>query len=190
MTPLNSALVTSHSATLSNLTANSTYYYRVRSADAAANVGTATGSFQTTASSASSTTTTVNFNTGGPAVNSNLNNTFWSIQWGTTAWYYSGPQRGFADNNIGFRNSSTSSGTFTLPGGTRLVSIRATNPRGTSNTSAATVTISCAGQPTLSQSVALDATVTLSTNWTAACNVVTITTSNNWHTNFDDLVYR
>jgi hypothetical protein len=189
-TTLNSALVTSHSATLSGLSASTTYFYRVRSADAAGNVGTATGSFQSAASTSGGTTTTVTFNSGGTAVNSNLNGTFWNIQWGTTAWYYSGPQRGFNDNNISFRNSSTSSGTFTMPGGTRLVSIRATNPSGTGNPGASTVTISCAGQPTLSQSVPLNATVTLTTNWTAACNVVTMTTSNSWFTNFDDLVYR
>jgi hypothetical protein len=183
-------MVTSHSAGLSGLTDNTTYFYRVRSADAAGNLGTATGSFRTAAVVTAGAPTTVTFNSGGPGVNSNLNNTYWGIQWGTSAWYYSGPQRGFSDNNISFRNSSTNSGTFTLPSGTRMVSIRATNPSASSNSGAATITISCSGQPTLSQSVALNATVTLTTNWSAPCNVVTITTSNNWYTNFDDLVYR
>jgi hypothetical protein len=190
-TTLNSAMVTSHSATLSGLSAGTTYSYRVRSRDAAGNLGTAAGNFQTPApaGSASGATTTEDFNDNGPAVNSNLNNMFWNIQWGTSAWYYSGPQRGFNGNNIGFRDAATSSGTFILPGGTHLVSIRANNPNDSENTVAATVTVSCSGQPTVSQSVPLNATVTLTTNWSAPCNVVTVTTSNNWHTNFDDLVY-
>ncbi len=189
-TTLNSTLVTSHSASLSGLTASRTYFFRVRSADAAGNVGTATGSFQTADGSASGSPTTVDFNSGGPATNSNLNNTFWGIQWGTTAWYYSGPTGGFSTNSISFRGSTITSGTLTLPGGTRLVSIRATNPADTGNPGASTVTIACSGQPTVSQTVNLNSTVTLTTGWTAPCNVVTITSSNNWHTNFDDLVYQ
>jgi hypothetical protein len=133
--------------------------------------------------------TTVDFNTGGPSANSNLKGTFWNIQWGSTAWYYSSRYGGFATNNIGFRNSTTTNGTLTLPAGTRLVSIRATNPASSSNSTASTVTIGCPGQPTVSQSVALNATVTLTTNWTAACSAVTVTSSNSWDTNFDDLIY-
>jgi len=189
-TTLNGALVTSHSAALSGLAANTRYFYRVRSADAAGNLGVATGSFQTAASASGATTTTVNFDSGGPAANSNLNNTVWGIQWGSSTWYYSSPYGGFSTNNISFRGATILSGSFTLPSGTRLVSIRATNRSGSGNPGASTVTISCSGQPTLSQLVGLDSTVTLTTNWSAACNVVTITSSNSWYTNFDDLVYR
>jgi hypothetical protein len=190
-TPLNSAMVTSHSAALSGLTASTTYFFRVRSVDTAGNPGTATGSFQTAAASAGGASQTmVNFNTGGPSTNSNLDNTFWGIQFGTSAWYYSGPYGGFSTNNIGFRNNTITSGTLTLPSGRRLISIRATNPAGSGNPGASNVTISCSGQPTLNQTIALNTTVTLSTNWTAPCQAVTITSSNNWYTNFDDLVYQ
>ncbi len=189
-TALDSRLVTGHSASLTGLSANTTYFFRVRSADAASNMATATGSFRTAAASVAGGATTVDFNTGGPAVNSNLNNSFWSIQWGTTTWYYSGPTGGFSTNSISFRSSSLTSGSFTLPSGTRLVSLRATNPADSGNPGASNVTIACSGQPTVSQTVALNSTVTLTTNWSAPCNVVTITSSNNWHTNFDDLVYQ
>ncbi|HEY3061539.1 MAG TPA: fibronectin type III domain-containing protein [Chloroflexota bacterium] len=46
-TTLNSAMVTSHSVALNGLTPGRTYFFRVRSIDAAGNVGTATGSFRT-----------------------------------------------------------------------------------------------------------------------------------------------
>jgi hypothetical protein len=191
-TALNSSMVTSHSVTLSGLTPGTTYYFRVRSVDSAGNPATATGSFQTASAAASGagpSQSTMTFNTGGPNVNSNMSGMYWGTDWGTSAWYYSSPFGGFNTNNIGFRNNTITSGTMTLPSGRRLVSIRATNPAGSGNPGASNVTISCSGQPTLSQSVALNTTVTLVTNWTAACNVVTITSSNSWYTNFDDLVY-
>ena len=48
-TALNSTMVTSHSQTITGLQANTSYYYRARSRDAALNLGTATGSFTTVA---------------------------------------------------------------------------------------------------------------------------------------------
>ena len=48
-TPLDATLSTSHVVDMSGLTANTTYYYRVRSRDASNNLSTATGSFTTAA---------------------------------------------------------------------------------------------------------------------------------------------
>lgn len=50
-TPLNTAMVTSHSATLSGLTASTVYHYRVKSRDAASNLATSGDFTFTTASS-------------------------------------------------------------------------------------------------------------------------------------------
>ncbi|MBI2033800.1 MAG: fibronectin type III domain-containing protein [Candidatus Liptonbacteria bacterium] len=48
-TPLETPLLTSHSQTLTGLTASTTYYFQIRSRDAALNLGTATGQFTTLA---------------------------------------------------------------------------------------------------------------------------------------------
>ena len=46
-----------------------------------------------------------------------------------------------------------------------------------------TVTLSCAGQPTRSFSVAAGQRQVLSTAWTGTCTSVTVTSSNGWDTN-------
>ena len=56
-TPLNGQLVTSHTVALSGLVANTDYFYRVRSADAAGNLATSSGTFRTASGSAGGTTT-------------------------------------------------------------------------------------------------------------------------------------
>ena len=56
-TPLDGQLVTSHTVSLSGLVANTDYFYRVRSADAAGNLATSSGTFRTASGSAGGTTT-------------------------------------------------------------------------------------------------------------------------------------
>jgi hypothetical protein len=51
-----------------------------------------------------------------------------------------------------------------------------------------TITLACAGQPTVSRVLAADTLVTLVTNWTTPCSVVTVGSTNGWDTNFDNLV--
>jgi phosphodiesterase/alkaline phosphatase D-like protein len=58
-TTLNSSLVTSHSQSLTSLTASTTYYYRVRSSDAAGNLATAGPYFFTTAAPSDTTPPTI-----------------------------------------------------------------------------------------------------------------------------------
>jgi hypothetical protein len=53
---------------------------------------------------------------------------------------------------------------------------------------AATVTISCSGQPTTQVTLAAGQLATVATSWTGVCTTVTIATSNDWDTNFDNLV--
>jgi len=66
-TPLDPALVTSHTVTLSGLQANTTYHYRVKSKDAAGNLAVGNDqTFQTSAAALAFTDITVAAGTGGP----------------------------------------------------------------------------------------------------------------------------
>ena len=51
-----------------------------------------------------------------------------------------------------------------------------------------TITLSCAGQPTRTFTLAATQLLTLVTDWSAPCGSVTITSTNGWNTNFDNLV--
>src|SRR5439155_26555806 len=66
------------------------------------------------------------------------------INWGSGAWYLSAPWGRFNTKSTSFANGSISSASFTLTTPRRLVSLQAYNGGG----SAATVTITCPGQPT------------------------------------------
>jgi hypothetical protein len=79
----------------------------------------------------------------------------------------------------------TSAG-FTFLAPRILLSIEAYN----GGTTSTTVTISCAGNPTVSQVVAAGQVLTISTGWTTACSPVTIGSSNAWDTNFDNVTYQ
>jgi len=54
--------------------------------------------------------------------------------------------------------------------------------------SSSTVTLGCAGQSTVSVTLAAGALITLSTGWMGTCMSVTVTSSNGWDTNFDNLM--
>ena len=71
ITTLDTSLVTSHSAQLSQLTANATYYYRIKSKDAAGNLATWT-QWVTTSLATTTTTTTTSSDTTSPSVPTNL----------------------------------------------------------------------------------------------------------------------
>jgi hypothetical protein len=53
---------------------------------------------------------------------------------------------------------------------------------------ASTVTLSCAGQPTVTVSFPVSQLTTIATGWGGTCSTVTIGSSNGWDTNFDNLV--
>jgi hypothetical protein len=106
------------------------------------------------------------------------------IDWGSGAWYLSGPWGAFSTKSLSFANNSISNATLQFVAPRRLVSLRAYNGRNT----AATVTLSCAGQPTTQTTIPARGVVTIATNWTGTCTNVTIATTNTWWTNFDDLM--
>jgi hypothetical protein len=104
------------------------------------------------------------------------------IDWGTNAWYLSGPFGPFTTNSVGFNGSSFNSGTLTFVSPRRLVQVDAYNGGKTTTT----VTLSCAGQPTVSVGLSPGQQLTIATGWTGQCSKVTITSSNGWATNFDN----
>ena len=106
------------------------------------------------------------------------------IDWGSGAWYLSGPWGAFTTKSVSFANNSISSASFRLITPRRLVSLRAYNGRN----SAATITISCPGQPTVQATLAGKQAATIVTNWPGTCSTVTLTSTNTWWTNFDDLM--
>lgn len=108
------------------------------------------------------------------------------VDWGSNgAWYHAAPWRKFTTKSLSFNGyGGFSSGTFSILGQRWLVQIDAFN----GGEAPTTVTIRCPGKPDVVRAVAPDELTTITTNWTASCTSVTITSSNGWDTNFDNLV--
>src|SRR6266542_2509784 len=107
------------------------------------------------------------------------------VDWGTNVWYLAGPWEQFTTNSIGFNGAGPTSAPFTFLTPQRLIQVDVYN----GGTTQSTVTMSCAGQTTSQAQVAPGQVVTIPTNWSGTCSVVTIASSNGWNTNFDNLVY-
>ncbi len=90
LSSLDSSLLTSHSVTISGLSAGTIYYFRVISKDAAGNSATATGSFTTTAASSSTTLAApVNLTPANQATGVSKKPTFsWTASSGATSYQF------------------------------------------------------------------------------------------------------
>ncbi|MGH2367618.1 MAG: DUF4082 domain-containing protein, partial [Chloroflexota bacterium] len=107
------------------------------------------------------------------------------IDWGTNTWWHAKPWGKLTTKSVSHNGKAgVKSGSFTLVKPRRLISLQAYNGGG----SASTITLSCAGQPTKQATVAAGQLATISTGWTGTCSTVTISSSNGWDTNFDNLV--
>jgi hypothetical protein len=106
------------------------------------------------------------------------------IDWGTNKWWHSGPWGAFTTKSASFTQGATSQ-TFTFMTPRRLQSVRVYNGGGVPTT----VSLSCVGQTTQAQVIAAGQIATITTGWTGTCTVVTLSSTNGWDTNFDDLVY-
>jgi hypothetical protein len=106
------------------------------------------------------------------------------IDWGTNAWYLSGPWGAFRTNSIGFNGPGPTSASFTFSVPRRLIRVDAYNGGRTSST----ISLSCAGQTTRQVTLAVRRLQTIDTGWTGACSPVTVRSTNGWDTNFDTLV--
>ena len=102
----------------------------------------------------------------------------------SNAWWRSGPWGQFTTNSISF-TSSLVSASFRFITPRRLVRVNAFN----GGTTTSTVTLSCAGNPSKTTSVAPNQLMTIATAWSATCSVVTVGSSNGWDTNFDDIAH-
>ena len=110
-----------------------------------------------------------------------LSGSYAGIDWGSNLWYLSAPWGLFTSKSISFNGSAAKSASFALSPARRLISFDVYSP-GTSTVSAA-----CAGQPTV-QITLTNQVKTLVTNWTGSCSSITLSSSNGWDTNFDNLV--
>lgn len=105
------------------------------------------------------------------------------IDWGTGAWYLSGPFGAFQNQSIGFNGPGLTSSSFALLAPRQVVSIDAYN--GGSDT---TITLHCDGQPDVSVSLGSRQLTTIQTNWSGPCSSVTVVSTNGWDTNFKNLL--
>lgn len=181
-TTLDPTLVQSHSQALSGLTINTLYHYRVKSKDASGNP-VVSGDF--TFTTLANNPQTIDFNNAaGQDITLNGQYPNGVINWGTNVWYLSAPWGQFTTKSISFNGSGQTSGQFTLINPKTVVSIQAFN----GGTVSSTVTLACTGNTTKSQSVAVNTVATITTGWSNPCTAVTITSSNGWNTNFDNLI--
>ncbi len=108
------------------------------------------------------------------------------INWGTgNTWLISAPFGNLTTKNLSFSGNGITSGNFTFVNPKRLLSIDAYN----GDTSSTTVTLSCSGNPTKTFTVSSGQLSNLITNWTSTCSQITLSSTNGWDTNFDNLVY-
>jgi hypothetical protein len=105
------------------------------------------------------------------------------IDWGNDAWYLSSAYGKFPGNSISFNGSERTSARFTFHGSRTLISLDADNG-GDDRT---TVTVSCAGLPTSVTTLGPHELKTIVVGWTRPCETVTISSSNGWQTNFNNL---
>ena len=184
LTPLDSNQVTSHSVNLSGLTASTTYHYRVISTDLANNTATS-GDFTFTTSSGSQTSQTITFDDlAGQNLPMSGQYPTGVINWGTTGvWLHSEPFGSMTTKNLTYNGPGITSASFTFITAQKLVSLKAYN----GGNGATTVTLSCPGQTTKTQSVAQGALVTITTGWSGTCSSVTLASTKGWDTNFDDI---
>ncbi len=181
--PLDPTLVFSHSVIIGGLQPGITYHFRVHSSDGVGNPGVSGDQMFTTAVTAPPQTVTFDDLAGQDQV---LNGQYPTsvIDWGTDAWFHSAPYGSFTTKSIGFNGPGLTSGIFTFLTPRRLVSIDAYN-----GGVATTVTLHCPGQTDKVMNVASGQLVTIQSGWSATCGQVTVSSTNGWDTNFDNLVY-
>jgi hypothetical protein len=104
--------------------------------------------------------------------------------WGTNTWYLSRPWGQFTTNSVSFNGPSSTSAVVMFLSPRRPVRLDAYN----GGSATATVTLACAGLPTVTATLAANTIQTISTGWTGACTGLTVSSSNGWFTNFDNIV--
>ena len=91
------------------------------------------------------------------------------IDWGSGAWYLSGPWQELSGNSISFNGEGINTASFSFLSPRQLLSLDAYN----GGEDSATVTLSCPGQSDMQVQLAANQLRTLSTGWSANCSQVT-----------------
>ena len=183
-TTLDTTLTTNHSQQVTNLDPNTSYHYRVKSKDTSSNLATSQDNTFTTSSSAQ---VIITFDDLGsqdqPLVDQYPAGV---INWGSNAsWWHSAPWRKFTTKSVTFNGLGISTATFSFITPKQLVKLDLFN----GGTSQATTTLSCPGMPNKQITLSADQMFTgVATGWTGTCSQVTISSSNGWDTNYDNLV--
>lgn len=105
------------------------------------------------------------------------------LNWSGQPWLLSDPFGQFSTKSISFTQGPTQSAINTLQSRT-LISLQAYN--GGAST---TVSISCAGNTTKTQTLTTGQLVTIQTGFAQPCSTITIASTNGWDTNFDNLTF-
>lgn len=104
------------------------------------------------------------------------------INWGKNAWYLSEPWKELTTKSVSFNGGGPKSGSFTFISPHVLKKIDAYADTGT------TIVLSCPGSLVKQINIPAQTKTTISTDWISPCSTVTITSTNGWDTNFDNLV--
>jgi hypothetical protein len=106
------------------------------------------------------------------------------IDWGNNnTWRVSGPWGRLTTNSLTFDRNGVNVASFTFVNPRRLVSLDAYN----GDSGQSTITLSCSGQPIRMVTLAPGQLTNIATGWTGSCSRVSISSSNGWGTNFDNL---
>ena len=105
--------------------------------------------------------------------------------WGANQWTLSGPWGSFSTNSVSFPWAATTFAAFTFVTPAVLTSVDVYN----GGTNPTTITLSCSGNPNITQPVTNGQSMTINTNWTVLCTSVTVGSSTGWWANFDNFAY-
>jgi hypothetical protein len=105
------------------------------------------------------------------------------IDWGTGQWFHSKPFGKFTTSSVSFSGGSLRSASFKFVTPRKLVKLDAYN----GGSGSSTVTVSCDGKLPKTVTLAAGQMSTITTGWTVACTNVTVSASNGWDTNFDNM---
>jgi hypothetical protein len=107
------------------------------------------------------------------------------VNWGSSAWWLSSAYDHFATNSVSFSGATLHSASISLPTPARLLHLDADN----GGSASSTISLTCAGQSTVTTALAAHQLATIATNWTGTCSSVTLGSSNGWDTNFDNFTF-
>jgi phosphodiesterase/alkaline phosphatase D-like protein len=183
-TTVETALSTTHVAQLYGLQPSTTYHFRVLSRDSAGNLSTS-GDFTVTTTSATAVQVLTFDEPPGEEQPFEGQYPTGVIDWGSGQWWHSAPWGGFATKSISFFGSGSSIATMTFINPIRVLRIDAYNAGDASTT----VTVSCPTQATVQAAVPAGQVRTIATGWTQTCSSATLSSTNGWQTNFDNLEF-